>query len=111
MGQRAEIENIFVWLSLGFYAVNYVTGWLLHFKLIRMTRIMHKIFFAGILIILALVTYFQQLFSPEFMLAFSSLVALFALPFGRKGGNYHIITGSIGIALYIIFLLFHFELF
>jgi hypothetical protein len=111
MGHRAEIENIFVWLGLGFYAVNYITGWLLHFKLIRMTRMMHKILFAGILIILALVTYFQQFFSPEFILVFSSLVALFALPFGRKGGNYHIITGSIGIVLYIIFILIYVKLF
>lgn len=110
MGHRTEIENIFVWLGLVFYAVNYISGWLLHFKLISMTRLMHKILFAGILIILVLVTYFQQLFSPEFILAFSSLITLLALPFGRKGGNYHIITGSIGIALYIIFFLIYIKL-
>lgn len=111
MGHRTDIETILVWLGLGFYAVNYITGWLLHYKLIRMTRLMHKILFAGILIILVLVTYFQILFSAEFILAFSSLITLLALPFGRKGGNYHIITGSIGIALYLIFLLFYIELF
>lgn len=109
MGHRA-IESVFIWICFGFYAVNYTAGWLLHFKLIRMTKLMHRILFAGVLISLTFVMFYQNIFTLKFILVVSSLTVLFALPFGKKGGKYHILMGSTGFLIYIIFLMIYFKL-
>ena len=110
MGPRADVESIFIWIGFGFYVVNYTAGWLLHFKLIRMTKLMHRILFAGVLISLTLVSIYENIFTLKFLLVVSSLTVLFALPFGKKGGKYHILMGSTGILIYIIFLLTYYKL-
>ena len=110
MGHRINIESIFVLIGLGFFAVNYTAGWLLHFKVIKMTKMMHRILFAGVLISLTIVSIYENIFTLKFLLVVSSLVVLFALPFGKKGGKYHIIMGSTGFLIYIIFLVTYFKL-
>lgn len=110
MGHRT-VENVFIWIALGFYAVNYTAGWLLYFKIIRMTKLMHRILFAGVLISLSVIAFYQNIFTLKFLLVILSLAVLFALPFGKKGGKYHILMGSAGILIYIIFLMTYLKLF
>lgn len=110
MGHRANIEYIAVWICFGFYAVNYTAGWLLHFKVIKMTKLVHRFLFAGVLITLTIVSIYENMFTLKFLLAASSLVVLFALPFGIKGGKYHILIGSTGFLIYVIFLLTYFKI-
>lgn len=84
------------------YTVNYVIGWLLFFKKISISKKTHQVFFISIIINLALILFFLKFPTLQFALCSASLVMMLILPFGRKGGIYHRITGTLGVMLYII---------
>jgi len=87
--------------GLALYSINYIIGWLLHFKIISMSKGTHQIFFAAIIINLFILLFFLKFLSIEFILCSLSLAAMLVLPLGKKGGVYHRITSTIGLALYL----------
>jgi len=67
-----------------------------------MKRQTHQIFFVAIILNLLLVLLLVQLNSVSKILCILSLAAMVILPFGKKGGAYHIIVGSCGLILYFL---------
>ena len=87
--------------GLVIYLVNYAVGWLLYFKVISMNKSTHQVFYSLIIINLILLLVSLQFFSNRFLLVLASLVLMFILPFGKKGGVNHIIVSTAGILCYI----------
>ena len=83
------------------YLVNYIIGWLLYFKIISMNKSTHQVFYSLIIINLILLLVSLQFFSTRFLLVLVSLVLMFVLPFGKKGGVYHIMVSTVGVLCYI----------
>jgi hypothetical protein len=98
-----RILNILIFSGLILYLVNYAIGWLLYFKRIRMTKRTHQIFYASIIFNLSALLFFAQIFSAAFFICLGSLVMMLILPFGKKGGKFHIFTSSTGLMLYGFF--------
>ena len=101
-----KILNILIFFGIIIYLVNYAIGWLLHFKIISMSKKTHQIFFASIIINLLLILFFIKFLSLNFFVCIASLSMMIILPFGRKGGKYHILISSAGLLLYIVFSFF-----
>lgn len=87
--------------GLIWYALNYIIGWLLYFKRIRMTKRMHQLLYGLIIVHLILLLYLTYPVMPAFVFVIISLVFMAFLPMGRKGGVYHIVVSSAGLAAYI----------
>ncbi len=87
--------------GLVIYLVNFAIGWLLYFKIISMNKSTHQVFYSLIIINLILLLVSLQFFSTRFLLVLASLVLMFVLPFGKKGGVYHIIVSTAGLVCYI----------
>jgi hypothetical protein len=98
-----DIKNILLISGLVIYVINYTIGWLLHFKIITMTKRTHQDFFASIIVNLLALLFYLNFMSPEFILCLSSLLMMLVLPFGIKGGVYHRIVSTAGLILYLIF--------
>ncbi len=88
--------------GLVIYLVNYAIGWLLYFKVISMNKSTHQVFYSLIIINLILLLVSLQLFSTGFLLVLASLILMFVLPFGKKGGVYHIMVSTAGVLVYIV---------
>ncbi len=84
------------------YLINYLIGWALHYRKISMKKITHQAIFIAIILNLTMILFYLPLLSAQFILCLTSLLTMLALPFGKKGGIYHRITASLGIALYVI---------
>ena len=87
--------------GLVIYLVNYTIGWLLYFKVISMKKSTHQVFYSLIIINIILLLVSLQFFSIRFFLVLASLVLMFVLPFGKKGGVYHRIVSTAGVLCYI----------
>jgi len=85
------------------YIINYAIGWLLHFKIISMTKRTHQIFFAAIIVNLFVLLFYLDFLSAGFILCSLSLAMMLVLPFGKKGGIYHRIVSSTGFLFYLVF--------
>jgi hypothetical protein len=88
--------------GLVIYLVNYTIGWLLYFKIISMNKSTHQVFYSLIIINIILLLVSLQFFSIRFFLVLASLIFMFILPIGKKGGVYHRIVSTAGILCYII---------
>lgn len=95
------ILKILLVSGLIIYSINYIIGWLLFFKIISMSKKTHQVFFALIIINLAVLLFYLNFLSMNFILCLASLVMMIILPFGKKGGVYHRVTSSAGLLLYI----------
>jgi hypothetical protein len=93
--------TILIVTGLVVYGANYTIGWLLNFKVISISKRTHQIFFALIIANLILLLFFLRFLSLEFIMCFASLVSMLILPFGKKGGAYHIMTASLGLSTYL----------
>lgn len=84
------------------FAANYSTGWLLHYGVIRMGRFQHRLLYASI--VAMLIAYLPFVRNDVFALVLTlfSLLMMVILPFGRKGGAYHIAASTAGLAAYCI---------
>jgi hypothetical protein len=87
--------------GLVWYALNYITGWLLYFKKMSITKRMHQLLYALIIVHLILLLYLTYPVIPAFVLILISLVFMALLPIGRKGEVYHIVVSSGGLAAYM----------
>lgn len=96
------MSKILLLSGLIIYVTNYSIGWMLYYKKISMQKKTHQIFFAAIIINLALLLFYLKFLSPPFIICSASLLAMSILPIGRKGGLYHIIVSSLGLCLYTI---------
>jgi len=91
--------------GLVLFTINYVTGWLLKFRLLSITKILHQIMFALLIINLLIILLFKVSGFYNISLCVLSLLMLFILPFGKKGSGYHITVSTIGFILYVILIL------
>jgi hypothetical protein len=87
------------------YCVNYLTGWLLHFKVITLTKLTHQVIFILLLTTMILLLYSLDFLSNKFLLYTLSFTFLLALPLGRKGGKYHTLVSSAGLLLFLLTML------
>ena len=102
------MENLLI-SGLLIYSVNYITGWLLYAGKISIGKKIHQIMFVSIILNLALILIFVKLPFYEKIICALSLCMMTALPFGKKGGSFHIIASSAGLILYIIMLLLNYN--
>jgi hypothetical protein len=91
--------------GLVLYCVNYLTGWLLHFNVITLTKLTHQVIYILLLANMVLLLYSLDFLSNKFLLYTFSFIFLLALPLGRKGGKYHILVSSIGLLLFLFTML------
>ncbi len=101
-----DITNILTYSGLILYSVNYAIGWLLHFRIIKLTRRAHQVIYILLITNLILLLLILLLFTPgflwnKFLLYLLSLALILALPFGKKGGMYHRIISTFGFLAYI----------
>ncbi|MBK9332530.1 MAG: hypothetical protein IPM96_09095 [Ignavibacteria bacterium] len=94
--------DILIYTGLIFYVINYYTGWLLKFKLITISKKIHQLMFAVIIINLLFILIFSEISSSGFILCSLSLSMMAIIPLGKSGGSYHMIVSSAGLFLYII---------
>ncbi|MBS1552683.1 MAG: hypothetical protein JST15_11520 [Bacteroidetes bacterium] len=98
------MENLFL-SGLLIYSVNYITGWLLYSGKISIGKTAHQTLFISIILNLTLILIFVKLPFYEKIICALSLCMMISLPFGKKGGRYHIAASSAGLFLYILLLL------
>jgi len=92
--------------GLLFYAINYITGILLYFQKIYLPKKLHQLMFAVVIINLVLILIFEELSSLNFIICSLSLLSMLILPFGKKGGKFHILISSTGLLLYTALIYF-----
>ena len=104
-----DIITILTVSGLILYCVNYLTGWLLHFKVISITKLTHQVIYILLIANLVILLFFLKFLSGIFLFFMLSLIFLLALPLGRKGGVYHRAVSSAGLLVYIYTILnYHF---
>ncbi len=91
------MKEILLYAGAVLYAANYLTGWLLYFRLIRMGKRQHQILFGSILLVMIALIPFMYGSGSAFVMLLISIIMMAVLPFGRKGGAYHIIVSTIGL--------------
>ncbi|HAY33842.1 MAG TPA: hypothetical protein PK536_10925 [Ignavibacteria bacterium] len=99
---KLKTGGILIYSGLIFYLINYSAGWLLRFKMISVSKKIHQLMFAVIIINLLFILAFAEISSSGFILCIMSIMMMVIIPFGKSGGIYHMITGSAGLLLYII---------
>lgn len=97
-----DTGNVLIYSCLIIYTVNYITGWLLYTGIIRIGRSVHQIMFASLIINLIIILIFSKLPLSEKIICALSLSAMLMLPFGKKGGLYHIALSSAGLVLMLL---------
>lgn len=74
-----------------------------------MPKKVHQILFALIIInlifLIILILLSDQISEIKLTLCSMSLISMLILPFGKKGGKYHIATSSSGLIFYAVFFL------
>ena len=78
------------------FSVNYITGWLLYAGKISIGKKIHQIMFI------------KRVNNGYFSRALS-LLMMAILPFGKKGGRFHIIASSAGIILFIMLMMMNYN--
>ena len=91
------------------FSVNYITGWLLYTGKISIGRKIHQIMFVSVILNLALILIFTKLPFYGKIICAISLLMMAILPFGKKGGRFHIIASSAGIIFFIILLMMNYK--
>ncbi len=91
------MKEILLYAGAVLYAANYITGWLLYFRRIRMGKRQHQILFGSILLVMIALIPFMYGSGNAFVMLLISIIMMAVLPFGRKGGAYHIIVSTIGL--------------
>jgi len=99
------IPDLLLITGLVLYITNYIIGFLLYFKKITMSKRTHQFFYVSIIINLIALLFFFKLFEHDFNHCSASLLMMLILPFGKKGGSYHIIVSTLGLLFYLILLL------
>lgn len=97
---NTDITSILTVTGLFMYIINYMTGWLIHFKVIRLSKLMHTILFAVLLIVLFALLLDLNFLSNKFLLYSASFLLMLVLPAGTKGGLYHIAVSTAGILVF-----------
>ncbi|HMQ78912.1 MAG TPA: hypothetical protein PKE39_08420 [Ignavibacteria bacterium] len=95
-----DITSILTVTGLVMYIINYMTGWLIYFKIIRISKILHSIMYALLLIVLLALLIDLNFLSNKFLLYSVSFLLILVLPAGTKGGLYHIAVSTSGILLF-----------
>lgn len=88
--------------GLVLYILNYSIGWGLNLNAISISRRTHQVIYSLLIINVFFLLFFIDLSSRGFIFALLSLMMLFILPFGKKGGTYHKITSTIGFLSYLL---------
>lgn len=100
-----DILSILTITGLVLYCINYLTGWLLHFKFITITKLTHQVIYILLIANLILLLYFLNFLSNKFLFYLLSLILILAMPLGKKGGVYHRVVSSLGLFTYIFTML------
>jgi hypothetical protein len=91
------------------FSVNYITGWLLYAGKISIGKKIHQIMFMSVILNLIFILIFIKLPFYEKIICALSLLMMAILPFGKKGGRFHIIASSAGIIFFIILLMMNYK--
>lgn len=109
MGESAEMNtdiiSILTVSCLVLYAANYITGVLVYFKVIAVSRLSHSIMFGILLAALLFFLINLDFLSNKFILYSVSFVLLLLLPAGTKGGKYHAAVSTAGILIFVLTML------
>lgn len=107
---NTDIISILTVSGLILYIINYLTGWLVYFKVLNISKLKHTILFIILLAVLVALLINLNFLSNKFLLYLASIVFLLALPAGTKGGKYHIAVSTAGILIYT-FTMFNYQYF
>ncbi len=91
------MREILLYAGAVLYAANYLTGWLLYLRKIKMGKRQHQILFISIFMVLIALMPFMYGSGTAFVMLLISIIMMAVLPFGRKGGAYHILVSTIGL--------------
>jgi hypothetical protein len=87
------------------YIFNYYIGWTLNSGRRPLSKTAHQIIYALLFLTLIFVVLSADMESIAFSFAGFSLIMLIILPFGKKGSMYHKIVSTIGLILYLLFII------
>jgi len=91
--------EIFLWTGFMIYSVNYLIGWFLFFRIISIDKRIHQYFYSILILNLTILLFTELIFSEKIFVMLS-LICLIILPFGKKGGIFHIAVSSAGYILF-----------
>lgn len=92
-------------LGLALYIVNYYIGWSLNSGTRPVSKNVHRVIYTLLILNLIFVVFFADMESMGFTFAGFSLGMMLILPFGKKGSMYHKIVSTLGLILYLLFII------
>lgn len=94
-------DKFLIYSCLILYILNYITGWLIYYGKIKVGKKIHQVMFASLIINLILIIFFSKIPFTQKIFCALSLTAMVLLPFGKKGGRYHIALSSAGLIMFL----------
>jgi hypothetical protein len=92
------------------YLINYIIGWLLKLEVLTLTRKFHRIIFSVLLLNLTVLLFYVNFHEANSFMLITSIFLLLLLPFGKKGGVFHILLSTAGIFIYSVFFVIELQL-
>lgn len=102
---NTDITSLLTVTGLILFCINYLTGWLLYFKVLKLSKVIHTIMFFILAAALFILIIDLNFLSNKFLLYSVSFLLILILPAGRKGGLFHIGVSSAGIIIYVFTML------
>lgn len=87
------------------FIYNYIIGWLVHFKIVTISRIHHQVIYIILIANIIALLFTLNFLSNKFLLYFLSLLLVLSLPLGEKGKSYHRIISTLALLAYIFTML------
>ncbi len=99
------MDSILAGFGLILYIINYYIGWALNFGKRPVSKNIHQLIYTLLILVLIFVMFFTDMESMGFTFAGFSLGMMLILPFGKKGSMYHKIVSTLGLILYLLFIM------
>jgi hypothetical protein len=100
-----DSTGILIISGLLVFTYNYIIGWLVHFKIVTISKTHHQLIYAVLVLNLVILLIFLNFLSNKFLLYSLSLLLLISLPIGEKGGIYHRIISTFAFFVYLFTML------
>lgn len=100
-----DLIGILTVSGLVIFIYNYLIGWLLYFKKINISKIHHQVIYFLLIVNIAALLFFLNFLSNKFLLYSLSLLILFLIPAGIKGGVFHRVTSSMAFLIFLFTML------
>jgi hypothetical protein len=100
-----DFLGILITTGLILFCINYIIGWLLKFKVIKISAGTHRIIFFLLMANLVLVLLNVDFPTNKFLLYAASLLCLALIPLNINADKYHITVSTISMTIFVFTML------